>query len=49
MVAFPPLSTILLPGAMPLPAALLKPSPLLLPRDCLLLGTLRLLLLLGLP
>ena len=45
MLAFPPLSTILLPCAMPLPCALLYPSPLLLPRDGLLLCTARLLLL----
>jgi hypothetical protein len=48
MIAFPPLSTILLPCAMPLPPALLLPSSLLLPRDCLLPRTLRLLLLPGL-
>jgi len=48
MLAFPPLSTTLLPCTMPLPATLLQPSPLLLPRDCLLLRTVRLLLLPGL-
>jgi hypothetical protein len=48
MLAFPALSTTLLPSAVALPAALLHPSSLLLPRDCLLLGTARLLLLPGL-
>src|ERR1019366_1210981 len=48
MIAFPALSTILLPRTVPLPAALFQPSPLMLPRDCLLLRTLRLLLLPGL-
>ena len=48
MLAFPPMSTALLPCAIPLPAALPRPSPLPLPRDCLLLRTLRLLWLPGL-
>jgi hypothetical protein len=45
MIAFPPLSTILVPCTMLLPAAPLYPSPLLLPRGGLLLCTARLLLL----
>jgi hypothetical protein len=48
MLAFPPLSTTLLPSATPPPTALLYPSPLPLPSNCLLLGTVRLLLLPGL-
>ena len=43
MLACPVLRTILLQRSMRLPGAVLGPSPLLLPRDCLLLGTLRLL------
>jgi hypothetical protein len=48
MLAFPPLSTALLPCTMSLPAAPLHPALLLLTRDCLPLGTLRLPLLPGL-
>ena len=46
MLACPALRPILLPCTMPLPSAVLCPPSLLLPRDCLLLGTLRLLVLL---
>ena len=46
MLAGPVLRTILLQRTMPLPGAVFCPSPLLLPRDCLLLGTLWLLVLL---